>query len=625
MSAVLKILLLEDNALDAEIIIRELRKGGLEFSHFLADNRDSYLNGLATFSPDIILSDHTLPAFGSKEALSISQQQAVKIPFILVTGTVSEEYAVEIMKDGAYDYILKDHLQRLPSAVLNAVEKGRMEIENQKFLEDLITNEALLKEAERLAHLGSWQFDLSTYESKWSDESYRILGFEPGQTEASFENMLRLVHTDDIAYVNEMTSDPMILKHDNIKFNFRIITLDNTIRYIHNELRVDRDLHGKPLKLTGFILDITESQEAQDALLKSEANLRTIFDNTIVGYVLVDQNLNIVSFNNIANQGMIEERGLPLKEGKNLSFYMPKERKEESTALYRDALQGKPVNFETSYFKKDKTAVWYQVQASPVKDSNNNALGLIIAITYITERKMAELEKEKLTEALKDSHSRLRKLVPRVQAAREEERLHIAREVHDELGQVLTAMKIEVSMLNKKIPIKKEFAFLQLAFVTIIRLIDKSIASVKKIATDLRPEMLDELGIAESIKWLAEEFKKNTGIDYSLSLSSGFIDLKADINVSTTLYRIVQESLTNISRHAEATKVKIALKTNEENLFLVIQDNGVGITEEQKNRKKSFGITGIKERVFLLNGNMEISGTPGKGTIVYAQIPRKHD
>jgi PAS domain S-box-containing protein len=625
MDTVLKILHLEDNILDSELIKRILKNSKIDFTYLLVDNKEDFTNALTSFSPDIILSDHTLPAFISKEALEIVNAHPVKIPFILVTGTVSEEYAVEIMKGGAYDYLLKDHLQRLPAAVLNAVEKCRIENENQKYFEKLVTNEALLREAERLAHLGSWQFNMETSETKWSDEAFRILGLEPGEVAPSQQVLYDCVHPDDIEYVKAMTADSMVLFHNNIKFNFRIITKDKQIRYILNEMRVDRDETGRPIKLLGFNLDITDFQKSQDALIKSEANLRTIFDNTDISYLLLDAYLNIVSFNKLAKDGFFEQMGKPLIEGRNMLDYVSADKKKEYNKKYRTVLKGKSLDYDACIERADNTAYWYRMRMSPVFQGEGAIIGMVMAVTDITQRKKEELEKEKLAEELKISHISLKKLVTRVQAAREEERLHIAREVHDELGQVLTATKIEVAMLHKKIPGRIENVFLHKEFLNIIKLIDNAIASVKKIATDLRPEMLDELGLVESIKWQVGEFKANTGIECSLILSNGFVKLPLDINVSTTLYRIVQESLTNISRHAQATRVKIALKTNEESLFLVIQDNGIGITEDQKNRKKSFGLTGIRERVVLLNGNMEISGQPGNGTIVYIQIPYKND
>ena len=274
----LKILQLEDNAFDAGLIRYELQKGGVPFNYQLVDNKKDFLSAIKDFSPDVILSDHTLPAFDSRDALAIVSSLSYKIPFILITGTVSEEYAVEIMKNGASDYILKTSLQRLPSAVLNAVEKFRIEAESQNYLDEMVFNEALLKESEKLAHLGSWQINMETGFVKWSDEAYRIYGVEPGKIDLGLKSFLDYVHPDDFQYVREMMADSMTELHDDIKFNFRIIDAGGKLKYLHSELKVERNRNGKPLKLTGFNLDTTEVHNAQEALRNSEANLKTLFD-----------------------------------------------------------------------------------------------------------------------------------------------------------------------------------------------------------------------------------------------------------------------------------------------------------------------------------------------------------
>jgi len=356
-------------------------------------------------------------------------------------------------------------------------------------------------------------------------------------------------------------------------------------------------------------------------LKTSDAHLRTIFDNTETAYLLLDQKLNILSFNRIAEETYMLGIEMQLHKGESIIKYIPEMAKEQVIEYYNRAMAGEHLNYETSFQAPYGQLSWYNFQLSPVENAKGIILGLVLAVSDITKKKKAELEKEKLSEALRTSHLGLKKLVARVNTAKEEERLHIAREVHDELGQILTSTKIEVSMLKKKMALSDENQSFQPDLIHILSLIDKSIKSVKKIATDLRPEMLDELGLIESIEWQVEEFRKNTGVECVLSISKEFTGLTHDINRSTTLYRIVQEALTNIARHANASKVKIVIKTSIDNIFLVIQDNGIGITEDQKSKKNSFGLTGLRERVLLLNGIIDFTGQAKGGTIVYVQIP----
>ena len=160
MNKVINILHLEDLPSDEDLIERVLRKGNFEFDLRLVETREGFEAALDSLVPDIVLSDHSLPSFDSFGALSILKERKLNIPFILITATISEEFAVDVMKHGADDYILKDRLERLPNAVLQAIEKKQLEAMHQKFLEEIIANEALLKETEHLANIGSFKINL---------------------------------------------------------------------------------------------------------------------------------------------------------------------------------------------------------------------------------------------------------------------------------------------------------------------------------------------------------------------------------------------------------------------------------------------------------------------------------
>ena len=228
----------------------------------------------------------------------------------------------------------------------------------------------------------------------------------------------------------------------------------------------------------------------------------------------------------------------------------------------------------------------------------------------ITERKLAE-------EKLKRSSKLLRELATHLQSVREEERTTIAREIHDELGQVLTVLKIQISLLINKLNENQEP--LREKFTSLTNLIDKSVESVQKISSKLRPGILDELGLIATIEWQTEEFEKLTGIKCSLTLPKEEIAL--DVQRSTAVFRIFQEALTNIARHANANKVNISLLTNLSNLSLEIKDNGNGITQEQIKDFRSLGIHGMEERAMIFGGEVYIDGIAGKGTTLKVEIP----
>ncbi len=222
-------------------------------------------------------------------------------------------------------------------------------------------------------------------------------------------------------------------------------------------------------------------------------------------------------------------------------------------------------------------------------------------------------------ENLRSSRERLRALAAYLLSARENERSLIAREIHDELGSMLTGLKIDLSWLAGRLPadqmpmLKKTRAML--------KLVGSIIQSVRRISTELRPGMLDDLGLVAAIEWQTQEFQARTGI--SCQFTSNLGDRKLDRELATAVFRIFQETLTNVARHAKATRVNIILRPKAHSLILTVRDNGKGITEREIADRKSLGILGMGERALLLGGEVAIMGLPGKGTTVTVEVPLK--
>jgi signal transduction histidine kinase len=230
----------------------------------------------------------------------------------------------------------------------------------------------------------------------------------------------------------------------------------------------------------------------------------------------------------------------------------------------------------------------------------------------VTERKRVE-------EELRRSHEQLRNLSAHIESATEAERTSIAREVHDELGQALTAIKMDLAWLNKRLP-KGQKALIKKTG-EISRLIGTTIQTVKRISTKLRPGVLDDLGLIAAIEWQVQEFQERTRIKCELTAEGEDINLDRDL--ATAVFRILQEALTNVARHANATRVEVSLKKGDGQLLLQVRDNGRGITEKQIAHPKSFGLIGMRERVRSWDGRVKIDGISGRGTIVTVSIPLK--
>jgi signal transduction histidine kinase len=241
------------------------------------------------------------------------------------------------------------------------------------------------------------------------------------------------------------------------------------------------------------------------------------------------------------------------------------------------------------------------------------------AVDYIVKPPAPEVLRSKISvfAELYHKNAELRALATRLQAAREEERTRIAREIHDELGQALTGLKMDLAWLARRLP-AGEKAFADKAE-SMFALIDDTIGAVRRIATGLRPEVLDQLGLAAAIRWQAREFQMRTGIRCHVNLAAN--GLAVDPERSTAAFRIFQELLTNVTRHAAATRVDVSLRQKDGTLVLEVGDNGKGIAEAMLHSPQSLGLLGVRERVVPFGGQVDISGIPGKGTRALVSIP----
>ena len=219
-------------------------------------------------------------------------------------------------------------------------------------------------------------------------------------------------------------------------------------------------------------------------------------------------------------------------------------------------------------------------------------------------------------EELRNSREQLRNLTAHLQAVREEERTTIAREIHDELGQIMTALKIDLSWLRNNY---SDHEALNVKTGSMMSLIDETIMAVRRIITELRPGILDHLGISAAMEWQAEEFKKLVGIPCDIVIKPEEIILNKELSIN--IFRIFQEILTNVMRHAEATHVNVFLEKSDGKILLRVVDNGKGITEEEMLKPASVGIMGISERVNYMGGRLNIDGIPQKGTTIVVVVP----
>jgi signal transduction histidine kinase len=245
---------------------------------------------------------------------------------------------------------------------------------------------------------------------------------------------------------------------------------------------------------------------------------------------------------------------------------------------------------------------------------------LLLSIEIAREYRLRTAQRNQALQALEQSREQLQQLTSGLLMAREEERSAIAREIHDVLGQTLTALKMDVAWIGARSPSDAPPAFRQ-KLDAMSRLIDETVVTVRRIATSLRPGVLDDLGLAAAVEWQANEFEQRTGIPCALRIT---IDDEAlDPQLSTALFRILQESLTNVARHSRASHVSVRLEQAGDGLILEVRDDGVGIAAADAASTRSIGLAGMRERAQLVGGSLSIFRAAGAGTTVRAQVPHR--
>jgi PAS domain S-box-containing protein len=274
-----------------------------------------------------------------------------------------------------------------------------------------------------------------------------------------------------------------------------------------------------------------------------------------------------------------------------------------------------PQSWELRKIRKDGTILWVREFARAMKDARGEPV-VLISCENITERKRAEAE-------LRQTAEQLRALSLHLQSVREEERTRIARELHDELGQMLTGLKMNLSWLSGRLTgadvVEAPDALLERA-IDMSRLVDESIVAIRRLVAELRPAILDQLGLIDALEWLAQDFQQRAGI--TCGFASSLPRARMDRAWTTAIFRIVQEALTNVARHAGATRATVHLEEEGGGVRLVVEDNGRGISREGLSSPRSFGLQGMKERVAQMRGTITITGRAGHGTRIVVRIPR---
>ena len=356
----------------------------------------------------------------------------------------------------------------------------------KRFERELSQSELRLKDAQKIAHLGSWEWDVNSDEQRWSEELYRIFGYDPHKMAMTHEISFNAIHPEDQEYVTRMVWESLET-NDDYNIDFRVIRADGAMRFLNSQARLYRDNQGRPQRMVGSVLDITD-------------------------------------------------------------------------------------------------------------------------------RKNIERE-------LQESEQQLRRLTAELLIAQEAERKRIAGEVHDELGQSMTVLKLRLRTIEKQL--LKDQIKLKGECLDLLGYADGILKSVRRISRDLTPSILEDLGLSAAVRWLVDNFKEN--LDVNIALQAVPIDSLVPKNLQINIYRILQECLTNSGKHAEAQNITVSIRQQQDAMLFTVEDDGRGFDPEQLFSEKApaqgLGFTTMRERALLLNGKLDISSFPGRGTRITLQIP----
>ena len=349
--------------------------------------------------------------------------------------------------------------------------------------------------------------------------------------------------------------------------------------------------------------------KVETKLKESEERYRDLVEKAGIAIITDDEQGNIRYF----NEKFAEIFGYSMAEMKELSYdsLVHPDDLNNIRKIHKKRIQNKriPARFEFRGKKKDGSDIF--LEADAVKFKENGAItGTRSYIRDITEQK-------RMADEIKSSREILRSLAAYLQSVREEERTNISREIHDELGQALTALKMDLFWIKGNLSKKPQM--IETKTEEMISLTDTIIKTVKKISSDLRPGLLDDLGLVPAIEWQTQEFQERMQIPCRLKIDSEKMTIEKE--ESTALFRIFQEALTNIARHAQATNVKVMLDIKKNMVVLKVQDNGTGITKDKVNSPLSLGLVGMMERAKSFGGEVVILGKENEGTSVTVKIP----
>jgi PAS domain S-box-containing protein len=599
MMNVLKILLLEDSAYDAEIIKNLLLKEEEKMYEFnLAMNEEEFLAALDKFKPDIVLSDNSLPQFNATEALKIVREHSLYIPFILVTGTVSDEFAASIIKQGADDYVLKDRLTRLPTAIDGSLKQRQVEKQRLEAVNKLKESNDRYEIVAKATSDTIWDWDLATNKIIWNKNIQNIFGYKDIDLVTTNQWRYDKIHPADIETVHKNTNTQINDKILRYEDEYRFLCADGSYKYVYDRSFLVINSDGIPIRMIGAMQDITRQKQEEFRLKLLESVITNATDSVLITEAgTFDEAAQKIVY---VNEAFTKMTGYKKEEviGKTSRLLQgAKTNKEELEKLAKSMQKGESCEIEVIKYNKKGEEFWVQKAVAPVEDAEGNITHFISIERDVTERKLID---QKITKA--------------IISAQDQERFQIGSELHDNVTQILAGTLISLGMINKNQGLPNGELFIKQCHDYIIMAIDE----IRQLSHRLAPVFFKE----ETLKDTFERLLKTMNVDnkYKVRLyMDSFEAMEISNDIQLNLYRILQEQLNNIVKYSGATMVEISVLLLEKNLQMTIHDNGKGFDTNAV--RTGIGLRNIQKRTELFLGSFLLTSSTGNGCTLTVEIP----
>lgn len=596
MATPIKLLVVEDVPDDAEFLARELRQGGFDLRWERVDTEAAFLRRLAA-RPDLIISDYSMPQFSGLRALELLTQEGSDIPFILVSGTTGEEQAVEAMKRGASDYLLKDRIARLSSAVRHALEEKRLRTERQQIRRQLEQAGAALQESEtRLAGI----INSATDAIISVDSDQRIVLFNPAAEQMfgySASEMLghtldhlipQRFHRAHAAHVRAFGETGVTTRRMGALGTIFGLRADATEFPI--EASISQLEAGGQKLFTVILRDITARKRGEEALNRLAAIVESSAD-AITGETVEG---TVTSWN--AGAERIFGYRAPEVTGRPIGMLALPELEAEEQQIRETIARGERLlQFETTRRHQNGTPVNVSLTVSPIRDAAGTIIGASRIAHDITERKRLEAA---------------------LAAAAEEERGRIARDLHDGLGQQLGGALFLSELLHRDLQ-QRDAAEGQRAG-QIHALIVEALTQARALARGLYPVPPEPDGLMNALRNLADHVARDWRLDCTFDTNSAV--LVPDPMIATHCYRIAQEAVNNALKHSGARRIELQLTLTAETLELSVRDFGHGWSAAKL--PQGLGLQTMRQRARLMGGRLDVQNLPEGGLRVSCSLPR---